>query len=112
MIDKSAFAKALAHRAFGSDAWLTFYLEGPSDRHEAMRDGLLALDARNLEGSESGFVYAKLSVALDQDAIEERINAVADLASKAGVEIGIIDLDSEFDVEISKFFTLWISSVC
>ena len=111
MIDESAFRMAMAHSAFRSDAWLTFYLEGRSEQHAAMKDGLEALGARNLGGGESGFVYAKVPVIMDQGAIETRIKEVGNLASDAGVEIGIIDLDAELDVENSKFFTLWKSTV-
>lgn len=72
-----------------------------------MRSLLEDLGARNLDGNEGGFVYAKVPVDLNVKDIERTIGAVRKIVSQAGIEIDIIDLDSSDDVEQSKFLSLW-----
>ena len=107
MIDRTALADAQNDAAFGDDGWLTFYLDGAPERHESMKPALIELGAVNLERAEIGFVYAKVPVSLNVVEVEKRIDQVRALAGKAGVEIGVIDLDASTDVERSKFYTLW-----
>lgn len=107
MIDRTALADAQNDAAFGDECWLTFYLDGAPERHEAMKPALVELGAVNLEGAEIGFVYAKVPVSLNVVEVEKRIEQVRDLAQKAGVGIGVIDIDACIDVERSKFYTLW-----
>ena len=106
-IDWTAVEDAKSHDAFENAAWLTFYLFGDPPLHQKMRPALERLGARNLEGSEGGAVYAKVPVELCVEDIEEKIDTVRAMASEAGVEVDIIDLDSSSEVEHSKFFTLW-----
>lgn len=107
MIDRIAIAKAREDPAFGDDGWLTFYLAADPFQHAAMRPGLETFNAVNLDGTESGFVYAKLPIALKEDQIAQRVAQVHKLAEKTGVRIDIIDLDASADVRGSKFYTLW-----
>lgn len=110
MINLEAIQRAREDRAFGQNGWLTFYLEGAPEYHAAMAPGLRELNAENLTEGVGGCVYAKIPVVIDEIAIERKISIVRSLADEAGVEIGIIDLDSDSDVESSKFFTLWLPS--
>ncbi len=110
MIDPEAIQKAREDRAFAQNGWLTFYLEGAPEYHAAMAPGLRELKAENLTDGAGGWVYAKIPVAIDEIAIEQKISIVRSLADEAGVKIGIIDLDSDSDVGRSKFFTLWLPS--
>lgn len=107
MIDRAAIEKATNDPAFGTEGWLTFYLLGNPDRHEAMAPALVALEAINLGGGEGGFVYAKVPVPLDEREIETRVKQVQALTDASGVEILVIDLDSAAAAERSKFYTLW-----
>lgn len=110
MIDQTTLANARNDAAFGDDGWLTFYLVGALEQHQAMKPALIELGAVNLEGAEYGFVYAKVPVSLNAVEIEERIAQVRDLAGKANVKVDIIDLDASDVVERSKFYTLWQAS--
>lgn len=110
MIDGAAISKAREDPAFGDDGWLTFYLAGNPCQHAAMRSGLESLNAVNLDGAESGFIYAKLPVPLEVEQIAQRIAQVRKLAEKAEVRIDVIDLDASADVQGSKFYTLWTAN--
>lgn len=72
-----------------------------------MKAGLVALNAINLSGAEYGFVYAKVPVRLCQVEIQRLIEQVHGLATEAGVEIAVIDLDASADVARSKFYNVW-----
>lgn len=106
-LDWDALASARADAAFADDAWLTFYLRGDPSRHDAMKPALVAIGARNLEGAEGGFVYAKVPVTLDAQGIEQTVDEVRQLAAKCGLEIDIIDLDSSDDIQKTKVYFLW-----
>lgn len=106
-LDLDAVEHAKADAAFTEDAWLTFHLMGDPWRHDTMRASLVALGARSLEGSEGGFVYAKLPVTLTISDIQQTIDEVRHLAAEAGLEIHIIDLDSSDEIERTKFYSLW-----
>ncbi|WP_296718636.1 hypothetical protein [Erythrobacter sp.] len=107
MIDPSAFISAQNDPAFGDEGWLTFYLCGSFDQHKSMKVGLVALNAINLSGAEYGFVYAKVPTRLSEAEIRSLIEQVHGLATEAGVEIDVIDLDASADVAQSKFYTIW-----
>jgi hypothetical protein len=111
MIDREAFQKAKIDPAFRESGWLTFYLEGTPERHATMAPGLRKLGAVNLTDGVGGFVYAKVPVVIAEVEIVEQISNVSSLSEKAGIEIGVIDLDANSDVEKSKFYTLWQSSL-
>ena len=102
-----ALTSAKADEAFADDAWLTFYLCGDPDYHGAMKPELVDLGARNLDGAEGGFVYAKVPVRLDPVDIEQKIQIVRQLSARHGLDIAIIDLDSSDDIWISKCYFLW-----
>ncbi|MBX7532671.1 hypothetical protein K3165_07035 [Qipengyuania sp. 1XM1-15A] len=107
MIDDGAIQLALADDRFGSNAWLTFYLFGDPEALRAMKPGLIAMDAVNLDGEEAGCFYAKVPVQLERTELERTIANVRALSSEHDVRIDIVDLDSSADVSSSKFFTLW-----
>jgi hypothetical protein len=106
-LDWDALASAKEDAAFAEDAWLTFYVCGDPSCHDAMKPALVALGARNLEGAEGGFVYAKVPVTLDAKDIEQTVNEVRHLAAKFGLEIDAIDLDSSDDIYKTKAYFLW-----
>lgn len=106
-LDFDALAKAKADAAFSQQAWLTFYLFGEPWRHDELKPTLVALGARNLDGAEGGMVYAKVPMMLDFNDIEQTVQEVRQLASRVGLEIHIIDLDSTDDVVRATFYSLW-----
>lgn len=106
-LDWDALASAKADAAYAENAWLTFYLRGDPSRHHSMKPALIALGARNLEGAESGFVYAKVPVTLDAKEVEQTVNEVRHLAADCGLEIDIIDVDSSDDIQKTKVYYLW-----
>ena len=110
MIDDEIIQLAVADDRFGSNAWLTFYLFGDPEALRAMKPGLIAMDAVNLEGEEGGCLYAKVPVHLEKAEIEETVTNVRSLGSEHNVRIDIVDLDSSADVGSSKFFTLWTAA--
>ena len=105
--DWSALESALSNVDFGSKAWLTFYLNADPARLHLICKDLSELDAVNLEGSEGGFVYAKIPVELTKKKIANAIASVRQLAGNYKVDIDLIDLDSSSGVGISTFYTLW-----
>ena len=109
MIDFEAVEKAQNDRSFGETGWLTFYLQGSADQHMRMAPGLQELGAINLSDGSSGFVYAKVPVAIERSDIEARIEQVRALAKAVEIEIAVIDLDASSNVEKSKFYTLWLA---
>lgn len=72
-----------------------------------MKPALVALGARNLEGAEGGFDYAKVPVTLDANEVEQTVNNVRHLAAKCGLEIDTIDLDSSDDIQKTKVYSIW-----
>lgn len=110
MINLTALTNAQNDAEFGDDGWLTFYLVGALEQHRSIKDALAGLGAVNLEGAESGFVYAKVPVSMNCVEIEKRIAQVREVVGKAEVEIVLIDLDASTDVERSKFYNLWQAS--
>ncbi len=107
VIDQKAIRLALADDRFGPKAWLTFYLFGDPEALNAVKPGLLAMDAVNLNGEEGGCLYAKVPVKLERAEIEEAVARVHSLGSEHDVRIDIVDLDSSAEVSSSKFITLW-----
>ena len=79
-IDIAAVEKAKASEAFSDRCWLTFYLVGSIDAHQAMRSALLELGGENLGNDDYAWVYAKLPVTLDFDEIEDRVARFSDFA--------------------------------
>ena len=107
VIDDGAIQLALADDRFGSNAWLTFYLFGNPEALRAMKPGLIAMNAVNLDGEECGCLYAKVPVQLERTEIERTVTNVRSLRREHDISIDIVDLDSSTDVGSSKFFTLW-----
>lgn len=107
VIDDGVIQLALADNRFGSNAWLTFYLFGDPEALRAMKPGLIAMDAVNLDGEEGGCLYAKAPVQLERTEIERTVTNVRSLGSEHDVRVDIVDLDSSNEVASSKFFTLW-----
>ena len=107
MVDDDAIQCALADDRFGPNAWLTFYLFGDPEALRAMKLGLIAMDAVNLDGEEGGCLYAKVPVQLERTEIEKAVTNVRSLSGEHDVRVDIVDLDSSAEVSTSKFFTLW-----
>jgi len=101
-----ALDKAASSSDFGADGWLTFCLCGEPAKLRALADDLAALHARNLEGAEGGFLYAKLPVQLDVSDIQRIEGFVSGAAERHGIIIDHIDLDSSPDIGGSKSFSL------
>lgn len=107
IVDDEAIQRALADDRFGSNAWLTFYLFADPEALRAMKPGLTAMDAVNLEGEEGGCLYAKVPVHLERTEIAKTVTNVRSIGSEHDVRIDIVDLDSSAEVGSSKFYTLW-----
>lgn len=106
-LDWSNFSKALSHEDFGDEAWLTFYLDGTTRALDELVPDLAGLRASNCGGSEGCFVYAKVPVVLSKEDIEAKVAVVRHLASRRGVNVGLIDLDPSPEIHSMIFFTLW-----
>ena len=107
MLDLANIEEARSNPAFGPEVWLTFYLFGKPKRLKAMALSLEPLGATNLDSSETGVIYAKVPVLLEEPEIVARVKQVRDLADAQDVGIDIIDLDSASDVFESTFYSLW-----
>lgn len=104
---REALKKAENADEFEDNAWLTFYLEGETGRLESLAGDLAQLGAQNLDGTEGGFLYAKLPTKLLADEIESTVSKVHALAVQHAINVGLIDLDSSQDVQSSTFFTVY-----
>jgi hypothetical protein len=91
---------------FADDAWLTFYLCGEQSSLESLAGDLAALGARNLDGAEGGFIYAKMPVRLNADDVLRVATEIDALAERRRVIVDHIDLDSSPEIGGSKFFCL------
>lgn len=85
------------------DWWLTFYLTGSQPRLALMADKLTAIDAVNLEDTDSGFLYPKLAVQSTPEAVIALLQRVQELAAASGIEIMNVDVDTAADVRSSRF---------
>ena len=101
-----ALGKAVSSSDFGDEAWLTFYLCGASKNLTSLADDLANLGARNLDGAEGGFIYAKMPVLLNADDILRVAHETSALAERHNIIVDHIDLDSSPEVDSSKFFSL------
>lgn len=86
--------------------WLTFYLTATPVRLDALGLELAKLNAVNLEGSESAFLYPKLPIQNSTSAICAAIGKVKDMAAHHGVDVIAVDADTSSDVTASKFAEL------
>jgi hypothetical protein len=82
--------------------WLTFYLTASRENLEAAADRLLALHAVNFDGADSGFLYPKLPVGADPNAVLDLIEHVEQISESCAVEIIQVDADTHSDVTLSK----------
>lgn len=87
---------------FGS-CWLTLYVTAEPQLLTAFGNDLANLGAVNLKNDEGGFLYPKLPVASDARAISALVTNVESRASKFGVEVIAIDLDTSSEVKESTF---------
>lgn len=110
-IDRGKVREAQAHSDFSDNAWLTFYLAGQSTDLEALNAELRELDTKNLDGSEGGFVYAKVPVQLIEKAIIKQVEQVRKQAESHKIAIHIVDLDPTDEMHSKKFYTLWKASL-
>jgi hypothetical protein len=83
--------------------WLTFYLTGSKASLALMADQLTAIDAVNLDGADGGFLYPKLSVPSNSEAVIALVGRVQKLAAAFEVEILNVDVDTAADVRCSRF---------
>jgi hypothetical protein len=88
------------------DWWLTFYLTAAGERLERLAARLRPLGAVNLDGAEGGFLYPKLPVEREPDAVFEIVSQVRALADAEGVETLSVDVDTSADVSRSNFVEL------
>lgn len=89
---------------FGAPTWwLTFYLTAPSQKLEAIAERLLAFQAINLGGTEGGFLYPKLPVSSDPQAVSSLIEQIEKIAASCSVEMLQVDADTSPDGFSSKF---------
>ena len=91
----------------GGGLWLTFYLCGPPEKLEAIVGPLTSFGATNVSGSESAFLYPKIPTRGEITSVLEIVDLVGRTCADAGIEIDVIDLDTETDVGTSKFATLF-----
>jgi hypothetical protein len=90
----------------GSDWWLTFYLTAAQERLERVALHLRSLGAVNLDGAEGGFLYSKLPVQGEPNAVALIVSQVRALADADGVETLSVDVDTSPDVMRSNFVEL------
>ena len=102
-----AISKARRMPEFDESAWLTFYLSAPPENLETISSLLGQIGGQNLDGSEGGFLYAKLPTKLELDDVRQRAEQVSELAQQCDVSIALIDLDSSCEVIRSKFLNLF-----
>lgn len=85
------------------DWWLTFYLTGSQPRLAVMAEKLTAIDAVNLEDTDGGFLYPKLPVQSNPEAVIALVQHVRELAAASEIEIINVDVDTAADVRRSRF---------
>ena len=90
----------------GEDWWLTFYLSASLVRLERMVPQLRSLGAVNLDGAEVGFLYPKLPVQSEPNAVAELVSNVRALADAHEVQVLSVDVDTTPDVRRSDFAEL------
>ena len=90
----------------GPDWWLTFYLTAPQDRLERIAHHLRSLGGVNLDDAEGGFLYPKLPVHADPNAVALMVSQVRNLADAEDVETLSVDVDTVPDVTRSNFVEL------
>ena len=90
-----------------ADLWLTFYLCSSPEKLRAVVERLKSFGAKNVSGSESGFLYPKIPIRSEIASVLEIVDLMDRTCADAGIEIVAIDLDTEADVGASKFVTLF-----
>ncbi|WP_369027098.1 hypothetical protein [Qipengyuania sp. RANM35] len=77
---------------------------------EKLRQLAEALDARgwvNTDGWDCGILYAKVHIEKSAEAIVRTAEATQELCARYDTEISLIDADTSWDVECSRFVTLY-----
>lgn len=90
----------------GPDWWLTFYLTAPKERLERIVPYLRSLGGVNLDDAEGGFLYPKLPVRAEPNAVALVVSQVRHLADADDVETLSVDVDTTPDVSRSNFVEL------
>lgn len=103
-------ARTQANPAFRLNRWwLTFYLAGAPKRLDAVAQQLADLGGQNLDDTASGWLYAKIPVHPDLEAIQAAATQVAAICDAHGVWLNSIDADTSAEVGASHFEELYRS---